>query len=263
MRAILFALILAGCATPVTPAVQFVGRPVEYTQGGETLRGCMFGDPDPARPRPGVLVVHEWWGLGDHPKREAEALARIGYVAFCVDMYGEGRVTTDPKQAGEWSGRFRTPEGKALGRERIRAALDLLRATPGVDPDRIGAIGFCFGGTVALELAWSGAPVKGVVSFHGNPTAPTPEEAKGVKAAILVCHGADDPFVPQEALRAFESAMKEGHLDWNLIQYGGAVHSFTNPDADGSFNPGAKYDARSAARSWEDMKRFFRELFGE
>jgi dienelactone hydrolase len=178
-------------------------------------------------------------------------------------MYGTGRITSDPKQAGEWAGKFRTPEGKALGRERSRAGLEVLRALPGVDPDRVAAIGFCFGGTVVLELAWSGAPVKGVVSFHGNPTAPAPEEAKGVKASVLVCHGANDDLVPAEAMAAFEKAVREGGLDGTVVKYPGAVHSFTNPSADGSFNPLVKYDARADRRSWEDMREFFRELLGE
>jgi dienelactone hydrolase len=254
---LLLPLLLAGCASVPGPRIE--ADPVPYEHAGESLEGWLVRDGNLATPRPGVLVIHEWWGLGAHPKRKAEALARLGYVALCADMYGAGKLTTDPKQAGEWAGRFRTPEGKVLGRERIRAALEVLRSTPGVDPERIGAIGFCFGGTVALELAWSGAPVKGVVSFHGNPTAPTPEEAKGVKAAVLVCHGANDDLVPAAALAAFEQAVREGNLDGTLVKYPGAVHSFTNPDADGSFNPGAKYDARAAHRSWEEMCAFFRE----
>lgn len=265
--ALSLAVSLAGCASsapdPETPESPFVGRPVEYEHAGEGLTGWLVSDPSLPGPRPGVLVVHEWWGLGDHAKRKAGDLARLGYVALCADMFGTGKVTSDPKQAGEWAGRFRTPEGRALGRERIRAALDVLRVTPGVDPERIGAVGFCFGGTVVLELAWSGAPVKGVVSFHGNPTAPAPGEAGAVKAAVLVCHGGDDPFVSEEALSSFEKAARDGRLDWSLVKYGGAVHSFTNPNADGSFNPGAKYDARADRRSWEHMRSFFREIFGE
>src|SRR5688572_3819210 len=178
MKALLVpALLLAGCAS--VPAPRIETSPVPYEHAGEPLEGWLARDASLPGPRPGVLVVHEWWGLGDGVKAKAEALARLGYVALCADMYGAGRITADPKQAGAWAGRFRG-EGKSLGRERIRAALEVLKATPGVDPDRIGAIGFCFGGTVVLELAWSGAPVKGVVSFHGNPTAPSPEEAKDV-----------------------------------------------------------------------------------
>jgi dienelactone hydrolase len=269
MRALLLAaLLLAGCATSSTlddvrdpPAIE--AAPVAYDHGGERLVGWLVRDANRAGPRPGVLVVHEWWGLGDHPRRKADELARLGYVALCVDMYGEGRLTKDPKQAGEWAGKFRTPEGKLLGRERMKAALDVLRATPGVDPERIGAIGFCFGGTVCLELAWSGAPVKGVVSFHGNPTAPLPEDVKGVKASVLLCHGANDDLVPAEAMAAFEKAVRDGNLDGTVVKYPGAVHSFTNPDADGSFNPLVRYDARADRRSWEDMRAFFRELFSE
>jgi dienelactone hydrolase len=235
---------------------------VVYTHEGEELTGWIVRDAARTGPRPGILVVHEWWGLGDHARNAAERLARMGYVALAVDMYGTGKYTQDPKQAGEWSGRFRG-EGKTLGRARIRAALDLLRADPGVDPTRIGAIGFCFGGTVCLELAWSGADLRGVVSFHGNLTTPSAEEAKGVKASILVCHGADDAFVTPEALASFENACRDGAYDWTLVKYGGAVHSFTNPAADGSFNAGVKYHPLAERRSFEHMRDFFKERFGE
>jgi dienelactone hydrolase len=261
---LLLGSLAASAAAPPAPAEQkIVSEAVDYRYGAEKFTGWLSRDGARGGLRPGVLVVHEWWGLADHPKRRAEELAKLGYVAFAADMYGTGKLTTDPKQAGEWSGRFRTPEGKALGRARAAAALDVLRHSPGVDPNRIAAIGFCFGGTVALELAWSGADLKGVVSFHGNPTAPTPEEAKGVKASILVCHGGDDGFVPDAALAAFEKAMRDGSLDWTLVKYGGAVHAFTNPGADAYGIQGVKYDARADRRSWEHMRTFFRELFGE
>lgn len=273
MRALLAALALAaaGCASSPAPAPaasveppapRLESAPVVYTHEGEELTGWIVRDAARTGPRPGILVVHEWWGLGDHARNAAERLARMGYVALAVDMYGTGKYTQDPKQAGEWSGRFRG-EGKTLGRARIRAALDLLRADPGVDPTRIGAIGFCFGGTVCLELAWSGADLRGVVSFHGNLTTPSAEEAKGVKASILVCHGADDAFVTPEALASFENACRDGAYDWTLVKYGGAVHSFTNPAADGSFNAGVKYHPLAERRSFEHMRDFFKERFGE
>lgn len=253
----------AGLAARSAPAAapEVASEEVAYEQGGEKLAGTLFYDPARKDPRPGVAVVHEWWGLGEHPKRKAAELAKLGYVAFCVDMYGTGKVTSDPKQAGQWAGRFR--EDRALGRARALAGLEVLRRSPRVDPRRLAAMGFCFGGTVSLEMAWSGADLKGVVSFHGNPTVPAPEEAAGVKAAVLFCHGADDGFVPDAAMAEFEKAMRDGKRDWTLVKYGGAVHSFTNPDADAHGIAGVKYQAAADRRSWEHMKSFLRELFGE
>jgi dienelactone hydrolase len=251
---------LSACDEGAPPSV-LVTKAVEYKDGDVVLEGWLAYDPKGTGKRPGVLVVHEWWGLGAHAKRKAEALARLGYVAFAVDMYGKGRLTQDPAEAGKWASQFRG-EGKAAGRRRVKAGLDVLVAQPNVDPARIGAIGFCFGGTVVLELAWSGADVKGVVCFHGQPTTPDPAEAAGVKSAVLVCHGADDGFVPDQALADFQKAMKAAKLDWNLVYYAGAVHSFTNPDAGKAGIPGVAYDARADRRSWEHMRSFFADVLG-
>ena len=252
---------LAGCDDKDKPVAGLVTKAVEYKDGDVVLEGYLAYDGKQAGRRPGVLVIHEWWGLGEHPKRKAEALARLGYVAFAVDMYGKGQLTDDPQQAGAWAGRFRG-EGKAAGRTRIRAGLDVLLAQENVDSKRIGAIGFCFGGTVALELAWCGADVRGIVCFHGQPTTPSAEEAGNVKAAVLVCHGADDGFVPPEALAEFQTSMKAAKIDWQLNYYAGAVHSFTNPDADRHGIPGVAYNARADRRSFDNMKSFFADLFG-
>ncbi len=260
---LLGSLAASAAAPPAAAEPKILSEKIDYQCGGEKLTGWLYRDAARQGPRPGVLVLHEWWGLAEHPRKKAEELARLGYTAFAADMYGTGKLTTDPKQAGEWSGQFRTPEGKVLGRLRAAAGLEVLRSCTWADPKRLAAIGFCFGGTVALELAWSGADLKGVVSFHGNPTAPTPEEAKGVKASILVCHGGDDGFVTGEALAAFEKAMRDARLDWTLVKYGGAVHAFTNPGADAYGIQGVKYDARADRRSWEHMRTFFSELFGE
>ena len=267
IAAVVLALAAAASAAPAPGGVEgesprLKSAPVVYSHEGEELTGWIVRDEARSGRRPGVLVVHEWWGLGEHAKTSAERLARMGYVALAVDMYGTGKTTKDPKQAGEWAGRFRG-EGKVLGRARIRAALDVLRADPGVDPARIGAIGFCFGGTICLELAWSGADVRGVVSFHGSLTAPTPEEAKGVKAAVLVCHGAEDALVKPEAVEGLKKACRDASLDWTFVEYGGAVHSFTNPSADGSFNAMVKYHPLADRRSFDHMREFFRERFGD
>lgn len=266
MRTASLAVVLfvaAGCASarPVTEAAPpaIVARDVDYREGDTVLRGHLALPARSVTRHPAVLVVHEWWGRGAHSDGSAEELAKLGYVAFSVDMYGDGRTTTDPKQAGEWAGAIR--KDPALGMRRLGAALDVLRAMPEVDASRVACIGYCFGGTVSLEAAWAGLDLRGVVSFHGSLTTPKAEQVPGVKASVLVCHGADDPFVSKESIDAFQTSMRENRLDWEFMAYGGAVHSFTNPAADGSFNPGAKYEPIAAARSWELMRTFLAERF--
>jgi dienelactone hydrolase len=264
MRTAFLCLVLfaaGGCASPVPAASPppIVTRDVEYREGDTVLRGHLALPWRTDAKHPAVLVVHEWWGRGPHSDESAEALARLGYVGFAVDMYGDGRTTTDPKQAGEWAGAIRTDP--ALGMRRLVAALGVVRAMPEVDASRVACIGYCFGGTVSLEAAWAGLDLRGVVCFHGSLTTPKPEQAPGVKASILVCHGADDPFVTKEAVDAFQASMRESRLDWEFAEFGGAVHSFTNPAADGSFNAGVKYQPLAAARSWELMEDFLAERF--
>lgn len=267
MRTAFLSLVLcaaAGCASAATavPAASpppIVTRDVEYREGDTVLRGHLALPAPTGAKHPAVLVVHEWWGRGAHSDESAEKLARMGYVGFAVDMYGGARSTTDPKEAGEWAGAVR--KDPALGMRRLVAALDLVRAMPEVDASRVACIGYCFGGTVSLEAAWNGLDLRAVVSFHGSLTTPKPEQAPGVKASILVCHGADDPFVPKDLVDAFQTSMRENRFDWEFAAYGGAVHSFTNPAADGSFNPGAKYQPLAAARSWELMEDFLAERF--
>jgi len=236
-----------------------VTQAVPYQHGEVQLEGWLAYDDAVTGRRPGVLLVHEWWGLNDFAKHQAEELARLGYVAFALDMYGRGVVTTDRQEAQKLSGQF---HGQPLMRERARAGLQVLSKHELADPSRLAAIGFCFGGTTVLELAYSGAELRGVVSFHGGLTAPSPEDAAKIKARILVCHGADDPFVPAEKITAFQEAMRTAGIDWQMIYYGRAVHAFTNPSVDGAGIAGAKYDADAARRSWQAMRMFFDEVFG-
>lgn len=257
----------AACAAPrqvpvaAEPSPQITTRDVRYRAGDTMLAGRLsLPDGDGAAGdgrRPAVLVVHEWWGRTEHADRSADDLARLGYVALAVDMYGEGRTTTDPKVAGEWSSALKRDPGTAI--HRVRAALDQVRSLPQVDPARVACIGFCFGGTVALEAAWAGLDLRGVVSFHGSLTTPAPDRVPDVRASVLVCHGAADPFVPAESIEAFTRAMHDGGIDWEMTWFGGAVHSFTNPAADGSANPGARYDRVAAARAWSQMEAFLAE----
>lgn len=234
---------------------------LEYKDGETPLIGYLAYDGEVEGKRPGVIVVHEWWGLNDHARNSARRLAEHGYVALAVDIYGEGQSTTDPAQAGEWAGQFK--QDPALAKRRFEAGLAALKAHAAVDPERTAAIGYCFGGTMVLEMARSGVDLDGVVSFHGGLASAVPEEQRHVKASILVCNGADDPHVSAEEVAGFEAEMRQAGADWQLIQYGGAVHSFTNPAADGSFSAGVKYHPAAARRSWTAMLAFFEELFAK
>ena len=232
---------------------------VPYKHGEVSLEGYLAWNDSVKGKRPGVLVVHEWWGRNAYVEKRARQLADLGYVALAVDMYGKGLVTDDANKAGELSGQFK--KDVPLGRARINRALEVLKADPKVDGNRIAAIGYCFGGTTVLELARSGAPVLGVVSFHGGLSTPNPEDARNIKGRLLVLAGGDDPFVPPAQVNAFEDEMRNAKVDWQLVSYGGAQHSFTNPDVDRYKLKGAVYDRKADHRSWDEMKRFLADLF--
>ena len=233
---------------------------VTYQHDNVTLEGYLAFDDSIKGKRPGVLVVHEWWGLNDYARKRAAQLAGMGYVAFAVDMYGKGKVTSHPKEAGEWMKEI-TGNVETWGR-RAMAGLQVLEKDPRTDPNRIAAIGYCFGGATVQQLAYSGANLRGVVSFHGSPLPPTGDQAKKGKAKILICHGAADPMVKPEVIQNYVAAMETSGLDWQMIFYGGAKHSFTNPDADKAGMEGLKYSKSADKRSWEHMKIFFKEIFG-
>jgi dienelactone hydrolase len=238
---------------------RLVTQTVEYRQNGTVMQGFLAYDDAFPAPRPGVLVVHEWWGLNDFAQAKAKELAGLGYVALAADMYGNGRTTTDREEAAQLAGALRgNPE---LLRARARAALKALAAQPRVDPQRLAAIGFCFGGTTVLELAYSGADLAGVVSFHGGLPRTQPGDLQHIKAAILVLHGADDPHVPAADITAFEQAMRQAGADWQMVFIGGAVHGFTNPANGDNPATGVAYQAKGARRSWRYMEEFFREIF--
>ncbi|MCC6152479.1 MAG: dienelactone hydrolase family protein [Candidatus Hydrogenedentes bacterium] len=232
---------------------------IQYKDGETVLEGMIAYDDASTARRPGIVVVHEWWGLNDHSKNSAKKLAELGYVGFAADMYGKGVTTDDPAEAGKLSGALKGD--RAALRKRAQAALDTLAAFKYTDATKLGAIGYCFGGTTALEIARSGAPVKGVVSFHGALGTPTPDDAKNIKGAVLVCHGADDPFVPAKEVADFKKEMDTAKANYSFIAYPGAVHSFTNPDVDRHKLNGAKYDKAAAENSWADMKAFFSQAF--
>jgi dienelactone hydrolase len=256
MKCIIPVLLAAACAFSVQAKI--VTQTVEYKQGDTTLEGYLAYDDSISGKRPGVLVVHQWLGLTGYEKHRAEQLAQLGYVAFCADIYGKDARPKDVSEAGPLAGKYKGD--RALLRERVNAALDVLKKNELVDPARIAAIGYCFGGTTVLELARSGADIAGVVSFHGGLDSPTPADAKNIKCKVLVLAGADDPFQKPEDLTAFENEMRDNKVDWQIIFYGGAVHAFTQPDP-GFVNAGAKYNEKADKRSWQAMKDFFTEIF--
>ena len=260
-------LLVAGLAVSAAAMLnaKIVTKAVAYEQAGVKLEGYLAYDDSKVsagHKAPGVLVVHEWWGLNDYAKRRAAQLAELGYVAFAVDMFGVGVITADPKKAGELAGQF---YGKPLMAERAQAGLDQLLATGLVEAGQVAAIGYCFGGSTVQALAYAGAPLAGVVSFHGG-LIPVPADAAGrTKAKILVCHGAVDPFVNKEAVDAFTKAMNDGKFDYQFVSYAGAVHTFTNPDADkiaAATGLPIAYSPTADKRSWTHMKDFFAEIFG-
>jgi dienelactone hydrolase len=208
-----------------------------------------------------VLFVHHWKGLGAYEKRRAEQLARLGYVAFAADIYGKGVRPSDPKDAAAAAGKYKND--RPLLRKRVVAGLEALKSQPMVDTTKLAAMGYCFGGTTALELARSGADVAGVVSFHGGLATPTPQDAKNIKGKVLALHGADDPFVPPLEVAGFQEEMRRGGVDWEFVSFGGAVHSFTDSGAGSDNSKGAAYNEKADRRSWEAMKDFFAEIFGK
>ena len=233
---------------------------IQYPHQDISLQGFLAYDDAVEGKRPGVLVVHEWWGLNDYARRRATQLASLGYIALAIDMYGDGKTTNSAEQAGHWSGAFR---GSSLMRDRAQAGLALLIKQEQVDPHRVAAIGYCFGGTTVLQLAYSGADLQGVVSFHSSLPSPDPHDMQPgrIKAAILACHGAKDTFVSPERIADFKAKLSATDADWTMITYGEAQHSFTNPGASARNIRGLAYDADADRRSWRHMKQCFDEWF--
>jgi dienelactone hydrolase len=257
MKNLISAFLVLICAMTVRAAIQT--KTVEYKQGDTTLEGFVAYDDAIPGARPGVLVVHQWMGLTDYERKRAEMLAQLGCVAFCADIYGKGVRPQNTQEAGALAGKYKSD--RQLLRARVNAGLDALRQQPLVDPKRIAAIGYCFGGTTVLELARSGAELNGVVSFHGGLDAPDPTDGKNIKCKVLVLHGADDPFSSPKDIAAFENEMRNGDVDWQLVEFGGAVHAFTQWNVGNDNSKGAAYNKRADKRSWEYMKLFFAEIF--
>ncbi|WP_367870266.1 dienelactone hydrolase family protein [Luteolibacter sp. Populi] len=255
MKTLLLSLMAAASASAA-----LVEKTVEYDQGGTTLEGFHVYDDAVSGKRPAVLVIHQWTGLTDYEKGRARQLAELGYNVFAADIYGKGVRPARPdaaKEAGKYKG------DRDLFRARLKAGLEVLQKEEHTDTAKIAAIGYCFGGTGVLELARSGADIAGVVSFHGGLDAAEGKAAEkgGVKAKVLVLHGAEDPNVPTDQVLAFGKEMVEAGVDWQFVGYGGAVHAFTQKMAGNDNSKGAAYNEKADKRSWEAMKVFFAEIF--
>jgi dienelactone hydrolase len=235
-------------------------RELVYDCAGTRLVGELAWDAERTSKQPGIVVFHEGGGINPHPKERAAKLAALGYVALACDMYGNGEFSSDPTRRGQLLAGLRA-EPRTL-RARAQAALTALSAQPEVDAGRLAAIGFCFGGMCALELARAGAPLRAAVSFHGILSASEPAQAATLRASILVLHGADDPIVPPEQVANFIAEMKAADADWQLVTYGSASHGFTRPDAASLSMPGVAYQANADARSWQAMRTLFEERLG-
>lgn len=259
-RAVLVLLPLLLAASSVHAEVR--AKEVEYRADGTVLKGYLAYDDRISGRRPGVLVVHEWWGHNDYARKRARMLADLGYTALAVDMFGDGRQAAHPDEAGKLA--TEVSQNITLSKARFLAALELLKHDPNTDPTRIGAIGYCFGGGVVLQMAREGVDLAGVASFHGMLSTARPAPAGAVKAKVLVLHGADDPFVPPAQVEQFKDEMKRAQVDLRFVAYPGAVHAFTNPDADAlgkKFNLPLRYDAAADKASWAEMQALFQRVF--
>jgi len=245
---------------PASARCEVKSKTIEYTQDGTTMKGYLAWDDSIKGKRPGILVVHEFWGLNEYVKHRADMLAKLGYVAFAADMYGNAQMTTHANEASAWM--KQVTDHLDVWKARALAGLDTLRAQPQVDPDRLAAIGYCFGGATAMQLAYAGAPLRGVASFHGS-LPPVPEGlAKGaIKPKILAATGAADKLVPPERVMAFQKGLEDVQATWEFVTYSGAKHAFTNPEADKLGMPELGYNERADRRSWELLQTFLKEVF--
>lgn len=235
------------------------GEDVSYEGDGITMKGYLAYDDAAEGKRPGILVVHEWWGHNQHARNAADKLAAAGYTALAVDMYGDGKTADHPEDAGKFA-------AAVMGnlesmKARFNAAEEFLKSQPTVDSGKIGAIGYCFGGGVILNMARQGADLKAVVSFHGSLATSAPATAGSVKGKVLVCTGGADPFVPEAAVNTFKKEFDAAGADYDVIVYDGVKHSFTNPDADSHGMEALAYNKEAAEASWESMLNLFNEVF--
>jgi dienelactone hydrolase len=237
-------LVLAGAAN-----AEVRTRTVDYEQGGVKLQGFLAWDDSAGAARPGVLVVHEWWGLNDYARSRAKQLAEQGYVAFALDMYGKGKATTHPDQASAWMKQIQMSVDQWV--QRASAGLEVLKQQDGVDPDKLAAIGYCFGGATVMHMAYAGLDLDVVASFHGSLPVLDAKSGKTIGPRILAAHGHADPFVPADKVAAFKQALEDAGADWTMIEFGGAKHGFTNPSAGEYGLDALAYDQEADRQSWQ------------
>jgi dienelactone hydrolase len=255
-------ILLFSCAEKQEVEIGLVETEVEYNSNGTVLKGFLVYDGDIEGVRPGVLIVHEWWGHNEYARKRARMLAELGYAAFAVDMYGEGKMADHPEDAGKFSSEVFNNIEEAEAR--FMAAYQYLQNHQTADPEKIAAIGYCFGGSVVLHMARIGTDLKAVASFHGGLDPITPAEPGKVNSFILVCNGADDPFVTEEQIEAFKNEMDNAGVNFEFKNYPGAVHSFTNPDADEfgeKFNMPLAYNENADKESWEELQKVLTRVF--
>ncbi len=250
---------LTACLSFSAATADVRSAPVAYKDGNDNLTGYLYWNDAVKGERPGVLVVHEWWGLNEYAKGRAAQLAELGYVAFAVDMYGGDKVTSHPAQAGEWM--KATVSNLEGWRRRAQAGLDVLRSLSFVDQTRMAAIGYCFGGATVMQLAYAGADLDAVVSFHGSLPPPNGNEARKIKGRVVIEHGNDDAFVPPERVEAFKAAMQDAGVNLVFNGYDGARHGFTNPDAGNYGIENLKYHEVADEASWRSMLQTFNAVF--
>lgn len=259
MKKFLFSLALLCLSASAFAAVQ--GKEISYSSGGTTMKGWIAYDDAVKGKRPAVLVVHEWWGHNDYARKRAEMLAELGYVALAVDMYGDGKQANHPDDAGKFAGEV--AKNKPVAKARFEAAMKLLRKQRNVDGGRLAAIGYCFGGSVVLNMAREGEALRGVASFHGGLGTDTPAQRGRVKAQVRVYTGADDKMIPAAQVDAFRQEMENAGVNYQVVSYPGVLHSFTNPDADEyakKFNLPVAYNAEADKDSWAQLQAFLAEV---
>lgn len=258
----LFSIFWLSCTERQNPKPDLVEEEVNYISDSTNMKGFLVYDKSIEGKRPGILIVHEWWGLNDYAKRRARMLAELGYTAFALDMYGDGKQADHPEDAQKFA--MAIFNNIKSGEDRFLAAYNLLKNQPNVDPSNIAAIGYCFGGGIVLHMARTGIDLKAVVSFHGGLQPVIPAEENKVKAFVLVCNGADDPFVTPEQIDAFKSEMDNAKVHYKFVNYEGSKHSFTNPAADSvgtRFNMPLAYNEKADKESWQEMKNIFEQVF--
>jgi dienelactone hydrolase len=258
MKSRLFACLVVALLAGGNSMGKIVTEPVNLTLDSITFKGILYYNDKDKNSRPGIMVVHEWWGLNDFIKSEAKRLGDMGYAALAVDMYGGGKSVTDPSMAMKLAGQVR---GTPLMRKRMIAWFDTLSRLPVVDKSRTAAVGFCFGGSGVLELVYAGADVKGGVTFHAGLIPPSESDFRNIKAKLLVMQGANDPYAPPDTVMKFQDALRKSKMDWQMILFANAVHSFTNPASGNDPATGVAYNPLAAQRSWNYMKLFFDEIF--